>query len=98
MRIVSLLPAATEMLCALGLIDELVGVSHECAYPPEVRSKPVVMRDVVDTAAMSQAEIDAAVTARLRSGQPIYELDLERLGQLKPDLLITQDLCAVCAA
>jgi iron complex transport system substrate-binding protein len=98
MRIVSLLPAATEMLCALGLTDELVGVSHECAYPPAVLGKPMVMSGVLPIEEMSQAEIDAEVTRRLHAGEPIYEVDAERLRQLSPDLVITQELCEVCAA
>jgi len=98
MRIVSLLPAATEMICALGLGDELVGVSHECAYPPEVRLKPAVMSAILPTGEMSQAEIDAEVTRRLRAGEPLYDVDAEGLRALAPDLLITQELCEVCAA
>jgi iron complex transport system substrate-binding protein len=98
MRIVSLLPAATEMLAALGALDNLVGVSHECAHPPEVKAKPIVMRGVVDVGIMSQAEIDAEVTRRLSAGEPIYELDVSRLKALAPDLIITQDLCEACAA
>ncbi|MDB5447228.1 MAG: Iron complex transport system substrate-binding protein [Phenylobacterium sp.] len=98
MRIVSLLPAATEMVCALGLADQLVGVSHECAYPAEVVGKPVVLRGVLATQEMSQAEIDAEVTRRLRAGEPIYEVDAEQLAALEPDLVITQELCEVCAA
>lgn len=98
MRIVSLLPAATEILASLGLLDELVGVSHECAHPPQVKAKPVVMRGLVEVAEMSQAEIDVDVTRRLSAGEPIYELDLAKLAALAPELMITQDLCQVCAA
>jgi len=98
MRIVSLLPAATEILAGLGAIDDLVGISHECAYPPEVTAKPAVMRRVLDVDVMSQAEIDAEVTRRLHAGEPIYELDIPHLQALAPDLMITQDLCEVCAA
>jgi iron complex transport system substrate-binding protein len=97
-RIVSLLPAATEMVCALGLADELVGVSHECAWPPEVLGKPVVMGGVLPVHEMSQGEIDAEVTRRLAAGEPIYEVDAELLARLAPDLVITQELCEVCAA
>lgn len=98
MRIVSLLPAATEMVYALGLEAELVGVSHECAFPPAARDKPVVMAGVLPTATMTQADIDAEVTRRLHAGEPLYEIDLERLSELAPDLVITQELCEVCAA
>src|SRR5438477_3273431 len=98
MRIVSLLPAATEIVCALGLIDDLVGVSHECAWPPQVRGKPVVMGGVLPIHEMTQAQIDYEVTRRLHAGEPIYEVDAARLGQLAPDLVITQELCEVCAA
>lgn len=98
MRIVSLLPAATEMLYALGLQDQLVGVSHECVYPPAAREKPVVMRGVLPIEHMTEAEIDAEVTRRLHAGEPIYEVDAERLAELAPDLMVTQELCEVCAA
>lgn len=98
MRIVSLLPAATEMLYAIGLQDQLVGVSHECIYPPLARQKPVVMRGVLPIEQMTQAEIDAEVTRRLHAGEPIYEVDAERLAELEPDLVVTQELCEVCAA
>jgi iron complex transport system substrate-binding protein len=96
-RIVSLLPSASEMACALGLADQLVGVTHECDYPLEAKSKPAVVRNALDLAAMSQREIDEAVTARLRDGLSIYELDFELIERLSPDLIITQNLCDVCA-
>src|SRR5262245_33156424 len=98
MRIVSLLPAATEIVCALGLADALVGVSHECAWPPEVADKPKVMGGVLAVGEMSQAEIDAEVTRRLHAGEPIYEVDPDALARAAPDLVLTQDLCDVCAA
>jgi iron complex transport system substrate-binding protein len=97
-RIVSLLPAATEMAFALGLGEAVVGVSHECRHPEGVIGRPVVMRGVVDTAAMSQAAIDAEVTRRLRAGEPLYEVDADLLERLSPDLILTQELCEVCAA
>jgi iron complex transport system substrate-binding protein len=96
-RIVSLLPSASEMVCALGLGDRLVGVTHECDHPPEARSKPAVVRNALDLGAMSQSEIDAAVSARLRAGLSLYELDAVLIEQLSPDLIITQSLCEVCA-
>ncbi len=97
MRICSLLPSATEIICALGLIDELVAVSHECDYPPEVRAKPVITASRVDAAALSGAEIDARVAAQLHDHTGIYELNEGLLAALKPDLILTQELCDVCA-
>ena len=96
-RIVSFLPSATEMACALGLADSLVGITHECDYPPEVKSKPVVVRNVLPIEKMSQGEIDRAVAARIASGQSLYEIDEQLLRDLAPDLILTQNLCQVCA-
>ena len=96
-RIVSFLPSATEMACALGLQDAVQGVSHECDFPPAMRGKPVVVRSVLPVESMTQAEIDAAVSARLRDGQSLYAVDEERVRAIEPDLIRTQDLCQVCA-
>lgn len=96
MRIVSLVPSATEMLYALGLGDDLVAVTHECDYPPEARSLPQLTRTVLRPG-LSAAEIDRAVKARIAEGQALYELDEELLARLEPDLIVTQALCAVCA-
>jgi iron complex transport system substrate-binding protein len=96
-RIVSTLPSATEIVCALGLEDELVGVTHECDYPPSVRSKPVVVRSVFDTSAMDAKSVDKLVSEYLRSGRPIYKVDVELLTRLQPDLVVTQEVCDVCA-
>src|SRR5215831_10375125 len=96
-RIVSFLPSATEMICALGLADRLAGVTHECDFPPEVRDKPIVVRSAVPTERMSQCEIDAAVTERLRQGLSLYQVDERLLQAIAPDLIVTQDLCQVCA-
>jgi iron complex transport system substrate-binding protein len=96
MRIVSLVPHATELLFALGLGDDVVAVTHECDFPEEVLALPHVTRDVLP-AGLSAAEIDAAVRERTEQGKAIYELDEERLGELEPDLIVTQELCAVCA-
>lgn len=96
-RIVSFLPSATEIACALGLADSLVGITHECDYPPEVRSKPVVVRNVLPIERMSQSEIDRAVAERMREGQSLYQIDEELLRTLAPDLILTQNLCQVCA-
>lgn len=97
MRIVSFLPAATEIVCALGLEESLVGISHECDYPADIRSRPVVVRCARDTSVMSPAEIDRYVSDTLQNGQSLYEVDAEQLRQLQPDLIITQALCDVCA-
>ena len=96
MRIVSLVPSATEMLFALGLGSELVAVTHECDYPPAAGELPKITRDVLPTG-LSSAEIDAAVRERTLAGQSIYELDDELLRELRPDLIVTQALCSVCA-
>lgn len=96
MRIVSLVPHATELLYALGLDDEIVGVTHECDYPPQATELPSVTRDVLP-AGLSAAEIDAAVRERTLSGEAIYALDAAVLRDLEPDLIVTQALCPVCA-
>ena len=96
MRIVSLVPSATEMLFALGLGDDIVGVTHECDYPPEAQARPKVTRDLLP-AGLTAAEIDAAVKERTLAGESIYALDADALHELEPDLIVTQALCAVCA-
>jgi iron complex transport system substrate-binding protein len=96
MRIVSLLPSATEIICALGLQGELVGVTHECDYPPEIAALPRVTRTAIPTDASSR-EIDEMVRERLKSQNALYTLDLEALETVAPDLLVTQALCDVCA-
>jgi iron complex transport system substrate-binding protein len=97
-RIVSFLPSATEMVYALGLGDRLLAVSHECDYPAAAKSKPVVVRPVLPVERMTQGEIDRQVTQRLRDGKSLYELDEGAIRELAPDLILTQDLCQVCAA
>ncbi len=96
LRIVSLLPSATEIICALGLESQLVGVTHECDYPPSARDLPKVTRARIPTEATS-AEIDALVRERLQSAQALYALDLPTLAALQPNLIVTQALCDVCA-
>ena len=97
MRIVSLLPSATEIVCALGLSEALVGVTHECDYPPEVRSRPIVTHSLLDHDSATSEEIDQAVRQQLQDGLSLYELDLALLAQIAPDLVLTQALCEVCA-
>ena len=97
MRIVSFLPAGTEIACALGAGDLLVGRSHECDYPPEVQTLPIVSKPALTFDGLSQTEIDSAVADRLRSGESLYHVDEILLRDLAPDLVITQDLCQVCA-
>jgi iron complex transport system substrate-binding protein len=97
MRIVSLLPSATEIVADLGLAGNLVGRSHECNWPERVREVPVVSASRVDSAALSGQEIDAAVRAAVEQGEALYAVDAELLAELRPDLIITQDLCRVCA-
>ena len=96
MRIISLVPHATELLFALGLGDDVVAVTHECDFPARARSLPQVTRDVLP-AGLSAGEIDAAVRERTERGEAIYELDAQRLRDLEPDLIVTQALCPVCA-
>jgi iron complex transport system substrate-binding protein len=95
-RIVSLVPSATEILFALGLGDEVVAVTHECDYPPAARELPNVTRDALPQD-LTAGQIDAAVRARTDQGEAIYELDAEALHELRPDLIVTQALCPVCA-
>ena len=97
MRICSLLPGATEIAFALGLGDDVVGVTHECDYPAEARQKPVVVHGLIDSNRMTGLEIDRWVGHRLGSNQGLYLLDQERLREAAPDVILTQGLCDVCA-
>jgi iron complex transport system substrate-binding protein len=97
MRICSLLPSATEILFALGLGDSVVGVSHECDFPPEAAGKPPLLRPRVDPNA-APADLDRQVTELARRGESIYAIDADLLRSISPDLIVTQDLCHVCAA
>lgn len=96
-RICSLLPSATEIVYALGLEDRLVAVTHECDYPPSAAEKPHITSSFIDSEGLSAAEIDRAVRDSLAEQQSIYGLDRELLERLQPDLMLTQDLCDVCA-
>jgi iron complex transport system substrate-binding protein len=96
MKIWSLLPSATEILFAIGLCDEITGVTHECDYPPEANTKPRVTSSHVDSSRLS-GEIDRQVTERFRAGQQLYGIDEDQLREDPPDLVVTQDLCPVCA-
>jgi iron complex transport system substrate-binding protein len=97
MRIVSLLPSATEILYALGVGDQVVGITHECDFPPEAASKPALIKPRVDPTA-APAEIDRQVSELVARGESIYAVDADLLASLAPDLIVTQDLCHVCAA
>jgi len=96
MRIVSLVPSATEMLFALGVGDEVTAVTHECDYPPEVLELPKITRDVIGPG-LPPGEMDRVVRELTSEGRSIYELDEHMLRSLQPDLIVTQALCAVCA-
>jgi iron complex transport system substrate-binding protein len=97
MHIVSLLPSATEIIYRLELQDQLVGVTHECDFPPEARSKPVLIESRIDPHGLSSAQIDAAVRELVQKGESVYRFKPGVLEQAKPDLIITQGLCEVCA-
>ncbi len=97
MRIISLVPAGTEIAFALGLERDVVAVSHECDYPPQARDLPRLTQSAIGGATRTSAEIDAAVSARKATGAPLYHIDAEQLTALAPDLILTQGLCDVCA-
>lgn len=96
MRIVSLLPSATEVICSLGLREYLVGVTHECDYPADVVGLPIVTKSIIPHDA-SSIEIDQLVRSQLGTTTALYSLDVELLEQLQPDIIVTQALCEVCA-
>src|SRR5205807_2153945 len=96
MRVVSLLPAATEIAAALGALPELVGITHECDFPPEVARLPRLTTSIVDRDASSLA-IDGQVRSLVASGAPVFVIDADELRHLAPTLIIAQTLCEVCA-
>ncbi|MGE5731042.1 MAG: cobalamin-binding protein, partial [Gemmatimonas sp.] len=96
-RIVSFLPAGSEIVHALGAGADLVGRSHECDYPDYVRRLPIVSKPSLDLDGLNQSEIDAAVSERMKSGESLYVVDERLLDELAPDVILTQDLCQVCA-
>jgi iron complex transport system substrate-binding protein len=97
MRVCSLLPSATEIVGAIGLAEVLVGRSEECDWPPGVEDLPVVTAARIDTTAIASLDIDRAVREALADGRSLYALDEELIEELRPDVILTQDLCAVCA-
>jgi iron complex transport system substrate-binding protein len=96
-RICSLVPAATEILFALGVGDQVVGVTHECDWPPEAAERPAVTASLVETGELTSAEIDRAVADAAGNGKPLYAVDAEVWGQIDADVVIAQELCEVCA-
>jgi iron complex transport system substrate-binding protein len=97
MRICSLLPGATEIAFALGLGDQIVGVTHECDYPPDAKQKPVLVHSAIDPTRMSATEIDRKVGELLQAGTALYHIDVAALRAADPDVILTQGLCEVCA-
>jgi iron complex transport system substrate-binding protein len=97
MRICSLLPSATEIAFALGLDDKIVGVTHECDYPPEAKKKPVMVHSAIDSCRLTSAAIDHQVGELLQAGNNLYTIDGEAFKAAAPDVILTQGLCDVCA-
>jgi iron complex transport system substrate-binding protein len=97
MRVVSLLPSATDIIYELGLFDNLVGVSQDCNWPPEAAAKPLVARNRVDLSGLTPAQIDEIVSVSKSASHSLYAVDAELMRDIRPDLVITQDLCDVCA-
>ena len=97
MRICSLVPAATEALFALGLGDRVVGVTHECDWPPEAAARPVVTASLIQTGDLSSPDVDRVVAETARDGRPLYAIDEERWDEVDADVVVMQELCDVCA-
>jgi iron complex transport system substrate-binding protein len=96
-RICSLVPAATEIVFALGLGDRIVGVTHECDWPPEATSRPAVTASLIESDRLTSLEIDRAVSEAAGNGKPLYAIDEERWRELEADVVLVQELCEVCA-
>lgn len=97
MRICSLLPSATEIVFALGLGDDVVAVTHECDYPPEAKKRPVVVKSIIDHHKSGSHQINRIISEHLQAKKSVYTIDLPRLREANPDLILTQELCDVCA-
>src|SRR5919197_6315249 len=97
MRICSLVPAATEILFALGLGEQVVGVTHECDWPPEAAERPALTASSLETGERASAEIDRAVAEAAHEGKPLYAVDEETWARIEPDVVVAQQLCEVCA-
>lgn len=97
MRIVSLLPSVTEICFTLGLSGRVVGVTHDCDYPPAARHKPQVTRSLLPPDITDSAEVNRFISERSQEGEPLYELDIDKLAELDPKLIFTQELCDICA-
>ncbi|GBC70199.1 Vitamin B12-binding protein [archaeon HR01] len=98
MRVVSLVPSATEIIYMLGAGDEVVGVTYACDTPPEARMKDVVVKPIYEMDGLSEAEIDRVVSGAYARGESLYRVDMERIRSLRPDLIVAQSVCDVCAA
>ena len=95
MRICSLLPSATEVIASLGLGDELIGISHECDYPPSIRHLPIMVEPMIPSHGLASAAIDTHVRQLVASGQRLYRLKDQLLRQAQPELILSQDLCQI---
>ena len=97
MRICSLVPAATEIIFSLGLGDRVVGVTHECDWPPEATARPAVTASLLESGDLASVDIDRAVAEAARNGMPLYGIDAERWAEIDADVVVAQELCDVCA-
>ena len=96
-RICSLLPSTTEIVCDLGLKDNLVGITHECDYPAEIRGVEVVTKSLIDHTGSTSGQINTHIVEALHKGSGIYAIDNEALNRVNPNIVLTQELCEVCA-